>query len=476
MMSDSSAITSQPIFSERALDFNQAQDTFSDHAKIKVFLIDDQPIVAESISRLLASAPDIEFYYCSDVEKAIPMALEIEPTVILQDLVMPDTNGLMLVKFFRAQPVTQSVPVIVLSTQDDSTLKAEAFATGANDYLVKIPDPIELIARLRYHSASYTNFLKGQMAEHTLAYSKELERRVAERTAELETALANLKATQTKLIQDEKMASLGQLVAGVAHEINNPINFIYGNLKPAQQYAYDLMELVEIYQEEYPQPTPRIRDEIADLDLKFLTEDFTRLISSLRVGAERIQNIVLSLRNFSRLDEGEVKPVDIHDGIDSTLLILSSKLKPITIVRDYGTLPQVECFPSQLNQVFMNLVANAADALLELSEQESGDKQENPTEHLNDQLEIRIQTQIVKDNCVQITIADNGPGISDDVLNHIFDPFFTTKPIGVGTGLGLSISHQIITERHRGTLRCCSQVGQGTSFIVTIPMSAPVVS
>lgn len=461
------AIESQTASLEANSSPHSDQDALPNSNSIKVFLIDDQPIVAESISRLLASAPDIEFYYCSDAEQAIPMALQIQPTVILQDLAMPDLDGLMLVKFFRTKPETQAIPIIVLSTQDDSMIKAEAFATGANDYLVKIPDPIELVARLRYHSAAYTNLLKSRVAEQTLAYSKALEHRVAERTAELETALENLKRTQSQLIQDEKMASLGQLVAGVAHEINNPVNFIRGNLKPAQQYVQDLLGLVALYQQEYPQPTPLIQAEIEDLNLAFLTEDFTKLLASLRIGTERIHNIVRSLRNFSRLDESEMKQVDIHEGIDSTLLILSAKLKPITITKEYGALSLVECLPAQLNQVFMNLLANAVDALLDASENDS----DSMTDKSSEQPEIRIQTQFTEDNCVQITIADNGPGIPAATLSHIFDPFFTTKPVGMGTGLGLSISHQIVTERHRGRLTCHSEGVQGTAFVVTIPIT-----
>lgn len=437
---------------------------------VKVLLIDDQPIVAESISRLLIGETDIEFYYCSDAQQAISMAVEVQPTVILQDLVMPDSDGLMLVKFFRGRVETRTIPIIVLSTQDDSSIKAEAFATGANDYLIKIPDPIEFVARLRYHSTAYSNLLKSQAAEQALSYYNEaLERRVTERTAELETALASLKRTQSQLIQDEKMASLGLLVAGVAHEINNPINFIYGNLRPAQQYAQALLNLVMLYQREYPEPTEIIQDELDDLDLAFLTEDFTRLLLSLRIGSERIRKIVLSLRNFSRLDEAEMKAVDIHDGINSTLLILSSKLKPITVVKDYGLCPDVECFPAQLNQVFMNILANAADALLEVAE----DAAPNGTAA---QPEIVIATQPAEDECVQITITDNGLGIPEAVMSSIFDPFFTTKPVGSGTGLGLSISHQIVTEKHRGTLQCHSVNGQGTSFVIKIPMKQQAAS
>lgn len=432
---------------------------------VKVLLIDDQPIVAESISRLLTEETDIEFYYCSDAQQAIPMAIEIQPTVILQDLVMPDSDGLMLVRFFRATPETRTIPIIVLSTQDSSAIKAEAFSTGANDYIIKIPDPVEFVARLRYHSAAYTNLLKSQAAEQALAYYNEaLERRVTERTAELETALASLKRTQSQLIQEEKMASLGLLVAGVAHEINNPINFIRGNLRPAQQYAEALLKLVVLYQQEYPEPTEIIQDEIEDMDLAFLTEDFTQLLLSLKMGTERIHDIVLSLRNFSRLDEAEMKAVDIHDGINSTLLILSSKLKPINVVKDYGPCPQVECFPAQLNQVFMNILANAADALLESAEDTAANGSAA-------QPEIVIATQHIEDKFIQITITDSGPGIPEAVMNSIFDPFFTTKPIGAGTGLGLSISHQIVTERHRGTLECHSAQGQGTSFVIEIPVT-----
>lgn len=436
-------------------------------AVVKVLLVDDQPIVAESIRRLLVNEPDIQLYHCSDPRRAIPMAMEIAPTVILQDLVMPDADGLTLVKFFRANPATRTIPVIMLSSRDESALKAEAFATGANDYLVKIPDPIEFIARIRYHSTAYTNLLKRHEAEQTLAYNKELERRVAERTAELQAAMKRLQQTQAKLIQDEKMASLGQLVAGVAHEINNPINFIYGNLEPAQEYAHDLLHLVELYRQEYPHPAQNIQNAINNLDLDFLVADFPKLLRSLQTGAERIHAIVLSLRNFSRLDEAEMKSVDIHSGIDSTLLILGSKLKQIRIVKDYGSCPLVECLPGQLNQVFMNILANAADAVIEHAHQFQQSTDDQPSTY---QPEIAIQTQVTDDNQVQIAIADNGPGIPAVIRDQLFDPFFTTKPVGKGTGLGLSISHQIVVEKHRGSIDCFSQVGQGTKFIIKIPL------
>ncbi len=437
---------------------------------VRVLLIDDQPIVAESIRRLLASETDIELHYCSNAQQAISSAIDLQPTVILQDLVMPETDGLMLVKFLRTEPATHHIPIIVLSNRDESTVKAEAFATGANDYLVKIPDPIEFVARLRYHSAAYGNLLKRQEAEATLAYNHELERRVTERTTELESALERLKLTQAQLIQEEKMAGLGQLVAGVAHEINNPVNFIYGNLKPAEQYAQELLDLIAIYQQEYPHPANTIQTVLDDIDLDFLAEDFKKLIKSLRIGAKRLHEIVQALRTFSRLDEAEKKAVDIHDGIESTLLILGSKLKSIRVVKAYSDCPEITCLSGQLNQVFTNIIANAADALTE--KQASLADNGNPTAPESYKPEIRIQTRSMSADWVEISIVDNGPGIPQDILNKVFDPFFTTKPVGLGTGLGLSVSYQIIVDKHGGKLKCHSQAGEGTTFIIELPTSA----
>ncbi|MEG4167602.1 MULTISPECIES: PAS domain S-box protein [unclassified Microcoleus] len=284
---------------------------------------------------------------------------------------------------------------------------------------------------------------------------------------QLEQTLHELQRTQTQLIQSEKMSSLGQLVAGVAHEINNPVNFIYGNLSYTSEYTQNLLKMLQLYQKEYPQPSARIVDAREDFEIDYLIEDLPKILASMKFGADRIRDIVLSLRTFSRLDEAEKKQVDIHEGIESTLLILQNRLKhkadhqTINVIKEYGNLPLVECYPGQLNQVFMNLLSNALDAL-EMEMKKSDRTAKN--------LAIRIRTQVTDNNSVAIWIADSGPGMSEDVKKRLFDPFFTTKPIGKGTGLGLAISHSIIVEKHGGKLSCISVLGEGSEFAIEIPL------
>ena len=290
---------------------------------------------------------------------------------------------------------------------------------------------------------------------------------VAETQAEKITqALQELQQTQAQLVQTEKMSSLGELVAGVAHEINNPVNFIYGNLSHASEYFEDLTGLVNLYQKHQNHTHPEIQKYIEKIDLDYMLEDLPRLLSSMEMGADRILEIVRTLRNFSRLDEAEMKFVDIHEGIDSTIVILQSRIKAssehraIELIKNYGELPKVECYPGQLNQVFMNLLGNAIDALHENHQQQG-----------NDPMRITITTQVVERDWVSICIKDNGTGIPEDVVQKIFNPFFTTKPVGEGTGLGLSISYQIIEEKHKGRIKCISTVGQGTEFCIEIPIT-----
>ena len=299
---------------------------------------------------------------------------------------------------------------------------------------------------------------------------KQAEAQLKQQAVDLEQALQELQRTQTQMVQNEKMSSLGQLVAGVAHEINNPVNFIHGNIHHASQYMQDLLDLLQLYHAANPSPPAAIRSAIDTIDLDFLRDDLPKLFVSMKVGADRIREIVASLRSFSRLDEAEVKDVDIHEGIDSTLMILHNRLKSkadypaIQIVKDYGILPKIECYAGQLNQVFMNILSNAIDALDEQNEPRSlAERTKYPSI-------ISIQTRAIDHKAVMIHIADNGPGIPDAVQKRLFDPFFTTKTVGKGTGMGMSISHQVITERHKGSLKCLSLPGQGAIFVITIPI------
>jgi signal transduction histidine kinase len=307
------------------------------------------------------------------------------------------------------------------------------------------------------------------------------EAQLREQATQLEQALNKIKETQTQLVQSEKMYSLGMMVAGIAHEINNPVGFVYGNITPASESLQDLLELVNLYREHYPNPVSVIQEYAETIDLDFVMDDLPKLLQSMKVGAERIRDIVASLRTFSRIDQGEMKQVNIHEGLDTTLQILQHRLKEkpgrpaIEVIKNYGRITSVECFSGQINQVIMNILANAIDALDSMIISSENSESERLLAHPSPQIQIHTELLNVR-QCpsnsasIVIRIIDNGPGMTERVRLLLFDPFFTTKPVGQGTGLGLSISYQIIVAKHGGQLRCVSAPGEGTEFIIEIPI------
>ena len=370
---------------------------------------------------------------------------------------------------------TESLPKIFPQADNVAILNAESYmGITINDNHGNILGGLGIMDTKALHL--YSQVEESILRIFAARVAAEIERdrtqsKLQVQTQDLEMALKELQRTQARLLHSEKMSSLGQLVAGIAHEINNPVGFIYSNISPANQYIQDLLYLIKLYQQHYPNPVQIISKYIEKIELDFIITDLPNLINSMEVGTERIHQIVLSLRNFSRLDEADIKPVDIHEGIDSTLMILGHRLKGesnhprIEVIKEYGDLPFIECSSGQLNQVFMNILANAIDALK--------DKFKNQEELQNNyQPIIYIITEVINSQWVAIRIKDNGVGMSQEVTSKLFDPFFTTKPVGQGTGMGMSISYQIITEKHHGKLYCNSVSDKGTEFVIEIPMKS----
>ncbi|MBD2516970.1 GAF domain-containing protein [Nostoc sp. FACHB-973] len=431
-----------------------------------------QELLAATIDKIRQSL-DIQTIFRTTTQ-AVRELLEVERVAIYR--FNSDWSGKFVADSFKDgwKPVVHTQPLILETfedTDDDNELPR-------NETFVPIRQGEKLWGLLvayqnsqpRYWKEEEINLLAQVGVQLGIAIQQaELLEQTKRQTSELTQALQELKQTQSRLIQGEKMAGLGQLLAGVAHEINNPISFIFGNLIHLKEYTQELLDVVKIYRQ-----IPDVQKKIDKTDLDFIIEDLPKTVDSMQVGAERIHEIVLSLRNFSRTDEAELRAVDVHEGLDSTLLILGHRLKnssdrpAIEVIKEYSTLPLLECYPAQLNQVFMNLLSNSVDALEEKFKVIQQKYSESAERCPRIPLTIWISTQIVN-NQVLIRIADNGLGIPEEVRSHIFDPFFTTKAPGKGTGLGLSISYQIVVEKHHGEIKCLSKPGEGTEFLIKIP-------
>ena len=416
----------------------------------KILVIEDDSATRLFLKRDL----QIEGYQVTvakDGAEGLLLATQIQPALIICDWVMPLIDGMEVCRRVKADPNLATTFFILLTSRGEAIAdRVAGLDAGADEFLSKPIDPSELQARVRAGLRQYN-----------------LNRQLSQANQQLSQTLQELQQTQAQLIQSEKMSSMVQMVAGMAHEINNPVTFIYGNLNHANVYIQNLLELIHLYQKFYPKPDVEIQKHADAIDLEFVAQDLPNLLASMKTGAQRIFQIVQDLRNFSRLDEAELKRVNIHEGIDNTLAFLQHRLYSqsnnfaIQVLKEYGELPLVECYPRQLNQVFLNILTNAIDFL----EESYGKENQSP------QPMIRIRTEAIANNQVQIKILDNGPGMTEKVRQKLFDPFFTTKPVGKGIGMGLSISYQIVVEKHGGQLRCNSAPGQGAEFIIEIPLT-----
>jgi signal transduction histidine kinase len=408
-----------------------------------------------------------------DGESAIRRAQYAKPDIILLDVLMPGIDGFETCDRLKKDKATQNIPIIFMTALSNPEDKVRGFQVGAIDYITKPIQQDELFARLKVH-LQIQDLTKTLAAKNKLLtqYTEELEIQVDKRTIQLSESLERLKEFQTQLVQQEKMSALGQLMTGLAHEINNPINFIHGNLEHVENYTQDLLGLVELYKTidiSTGQETIQAREK--EIDLEFIQEDLPNMVASMQVGSNRIRAIVTSLQKFSRINKKERKPVNIHAGLDGTILVLKHRLQPtekrpkIRLIKKYGDIPLFRCHQGPLGQVFMNIVDNAIDALEESNQNRSYEEiQAKPNE-------IIITTEQISEGWVKITIADNALGISEADQGQIFEPFFTTKSMGDATGLGLSISRQIIMEKHGGKLECVSTLGEGSEFQIYLPLN-----
>lgn len=436
-----------------------------------ILVVDDNPRNLSVIVDFLETKYET-ILIAQDGESAIRRAQYAKPHIILLDVLMPGIDGFETCDRLKKDKVTQNIPIIFMTALSNPEDKVKGFQVGAVDYVTKPIQQDELFARLKVH-LQIQDLTKTLAAKNKLLtqYTEGLEIQVEKRTIQLSESLEKLKTFQTQLVQQEKMSALGKLMTGLVHEINNPVNFIHGNLEHLENYTQDLFGLIKLYKTVDPGiKKDIIKAQEEEIDLEFIQEDLPNIIASMHMGSSRIRAIISSLRKFSRIDKKVEKPVNIHAGLDSTILILKHRLKQtgerpaIKLVKNYGDIPLFRCHPGPLSQVFMSILDNAIDALEESNQYKSYQEiQAKPNQ-------IMITTEQISEGWVKITIADNAFGISAAAQSQIFEPFFTTKPIGQATGLGLSISRQIIMEKHRGRLECVSTPGEGSEFQIYLPL------
>ncbi len=428
-----------------------------------ILVVDDNPTNLKVLCGAIANC-GWEILVATDGESAIEQAEYAHPDLILLDVMMPGMDGFETCQKLKENSITEDIPIIFMTALAETIDKLKGLSLGAVDYITKPFQPEEVIARINIHLQLRS--LTQQLAVHNI----ELEKRVQERTAELTKALHELHESQLQVVQFEKISYLGQLVAGVAHEINNPLTFMEGSLSFLENFISDLFYHLKLYRQYYPNPVEEIVEDAQEIELEKMILDIPKMISSMKVGTERIKKISTNLRTFSRSDIYQKTQFNIHEGIESTLALLKYRLQnkknrlDVKVVKNYGDLPIIECFPGQLNQVFMNIISNAIDVFDEYSSKnfKEGEKFE---------CIINISTAVNEEKTyVIISMKDNGPGMSPEVKEKIFDKFFTTKPVGKGTGLGLPISRQVVEEQHKGKLSCFSKLGEGTEFIIEIPI------
>lgn len=414
-----------------------------------ILIVDDNTTNLSVLSQALKAA-QYKVRMATDGEDALAQVERHHPELILLDIEMPNMDGFETCRRLQANPNTQGIPIIFMTSLADTEKKVKGLSLGAVDYITKPFEASEVLARIKVH------WRLKQLTDS-------LERQVSERTQALEQA-------QVQLVQQEKLSALGELVAGVAHEINNPLGCIVGNVNAAEDYINDLLEIIALYAEKFPQPGAEIEAKLKEIDLDYLREDLPKLIGAMKDGGERITTISKSLRIFSRADSDVKQNFNIHDGIDSTVMILRHRLKAnnsrpeIRVIAKYGNLPEIKCFPGQLNQVFINLLANAIDAIDEGNQGLTYAEIQARSNHIIIKTELSPQQQVV------IRIQDNGKGMTEEVKKRIFERLFTTKGVGKGTGLGLAIAHQIIVDKHHGSIAVNSSLGAGTEFVITLPL------